>query len=148
MRNLKRLAMAGSMLAALAAVGGCSLAQQEQILSDIKTACILLPVGTTFIVNFSSSIPLALNIAPIVQTIGTAAENDCEALVTAVQAVINQINSSGATATVTVSTSSANPAAVKKLAAKLMAKYPGAYMKALPGSKGVTFVVPPSFFHF
>lgn len=126
-------------------LGACAGVSTTQILNDIKTACLLIPIGTTFFVSFTSSIPLLVNINPIVQTIGQTATNDCDALVTAVQNAINAINSAGGTATVNVSTSNGSPATVRLLTRKLMARYPTASLK-MTGARSLSFTVPPHIF--
>jgi hypothetical protein len=85
----KKLILASSALGALS-VAGCTTAQEQQVLSDINTACIALPIGTAIAVEIASSLvggAGAVTIANVIQA-----------------GVISQINTSGGTATVKVST--------------------------------------------
>ncbi len=123
-------------------LGACTNEQEQQVITDIQDVCQLLPIGTVFTVAFTSSIPLTSPLSPIIQTIGTTADADCNSLATAVQNVINTINGAGGTATVNMTSSSAPAAAsLKALGKKLSAKY---HLKAVQTAKGVTFVVPPA----
>lgn len=143
--ELSRRGFARSLLGGAAlALAGCAGLNTAQLLDDLETACALIPIGTTFFISFTSSIPLLVNVNPIVQQIGTTAENDCNALVTAVKNAIAAINGQGGDATVQITTSSSNPAALRagrSLARKVEEVYPAA--RDLPaGVRTVKFFVP------
>lgn len=137
--RMKSLYVVGALLSATA-LGACTSAQEMQVLNDIEMACVLLPIGTTITATILSSIPLASPIAPIVQVVGNAATNDCNALYASLQSAIEAINGQGGTATVNVST---NNAAASATLRKLVAKY---HAKMTATANTVTFVVPPAIF--
>jgi len=142
---LKKIALGGALAASLA-LAGCNNQQEQQVLTSLQTACVLVPIGTVFTVAFTNSITGLTQYAPVVQAVGTTAANDCNALVTAVQNTINAINSNGGTATVTVTSNSAAASAHMNAAvAKLLAANP--HLRVTGSSRtSITFVVAPSLF--
>lgn len=127
MRFNKLAALASVAILSLGLVA-CTADQTAEVEHDIQVACEILPVGTTFVVALTSSIPGGAAIAPIETTIGADAATVCGDLLATVEKVISDITSSGGSAVVSMSssTASASPAVashLRSLGAALHAKY-------------------------
>ncbi len=120
MRKFPTLAIAGALWLAFG-LGACTTEQELQVTQDINAGCLILAVGTAITVEVASSAVGAAAPATVLSTtISGAVDTVCATLTTGVQKIIEGITATGATATVTVTTTPPTKSGLKRTVKKIV----------------------------
>lgn len=125
----KALFLGGAFLAATA-LGACTTADEQAALNTLSSICQNIPQAATIAVSITSDIPGLGWVSTPITAAAAVAAGVCSATETFATDLVNQINSLGGTATVSVVQTGGSPASLEAMASQFRGRLSGVRLRA------------------